>query len=121
MTWICDADEAALARAHARYPAPRTTASFDDILEDPGTEAVVIPTPVSTHHPLAAAALRAGKHVFVEKPLACSTAEAADLIGLARDRDRMLMPGHTFLYSPPVTLSRDIIADGKLGDVYSSR
>ena len=118
ISWICDADPLALERAHARFPAPRTTTHFEDVLDDPDTEAVVIATPAATHHRLASAALEAGKHVFVEKPLACSSDDAVDLIERARAAGLTLMPGHTFLYSPPVNLSRDIIRSGELGDVY---
>jgi predicted dehydrogenase len=101
-----------------RYPTVRAARSYAEVLEDGAIEAVAIATPVSTHYDLAAAALRAGKHVFVEKPLAGSTEEALELIELARTADRTLMPGHTFLYSPPVNLSRDLIRKGELGDIY---
>jgi predicted dehydrogenase len=67
---------------------------------------------------MAAAALRAGKHVFVEKPLAASSTEAADLIDLADRLGLVLMPGHTFLYSPPVMMIRELIASGELGEIY---
>ena len=77
------------------------------MLGDPSIEAVAIATPVGTHYELARAALEAGKHVFVEKPLAASAAEAAELVALARELGLVLMTGHTFLYSPPVNLIRD--------------
>jgi predicted dehydrogenase len=79
---------------------------------------VAIATPVSTHHPLAAAALAAGKHVFVEKPLAGSVDQALDLARRARRAGRVLMPGHTFLYSPPVNCIRDLLQAGELGEIY---
>jgi predicted dehydrogenase len=101
-----------------RYPSVRAAASYEEVLEDDGIDAVAIATPVSTHYDLAAAALRAGKHVFVEKPLAGSTEQALELIELARTADRTLMPGHTFLYSPPVNLSRELIQAGELGEIY---
>jgi predicted dehydrogenase len=116
--WICDKREGALESMTRRYPALKATTCFDEILAADDVDAVVIATPVSTHQPLAAAALRAGKHVFVEKPLAASSGEALDLIGLAAANDRILMPGHTFLYSPPVTLIRRLIAGGELGEIY---
>src|SRR5439155_3232147 len=75
-------------------------------------------TPVSTHYELAAKALEAGKHVFVEKPLAASSTDARALIALAATRDRVLMPGHTFLYSPPVTKIKELIDAGELGEIY---
>jgi predicted dehydrogenase len=101
-----------------RYPSLRAAASYEEVLEDDGIDAVAIATPVSTHYDLAAAALRAGKHVFVEKPLAGSTEQALELIELARTVDQTLMPGHTFLYSPPVNLSRELILAGELGEIY---
>jgi predicted dehydrogenase len=101
-----------------RYPGVRAAKSYAEVLEDDAIDAVAIATPVSTHYELAAAALRAGKHVFVEKPLAGSTEEAVELIELARTNGLTLMPGHTFLYSPPVNLSRELIRAGDLGEIY---
>jgi len=115
---VCDSRPAKLEAVHRRYPAVGTTESYGDVLADPSIEAVVLATPVATHHPLASAALRAGKHVFVEKPLAASILEAADLVELAAARDLVLMPGHTFLYSPPVETIRQLIQSGELGEIY---
>jgi len=115
---VCDAREERLEAIGRRYPAVRRTTCFDDLLVDPELDAIVIATPVSTHFELAAAALRAGKHVFVEKPLAASSAEAVELIELADDSGLVLMPGHTFLYSPPVEAIRDLIHSGELGEIY---
>ena len=95
--------EDALAKIGLRYPAVETTTRFDDVLADDRVDAVAIAHPRhDATHPLAAAALKAGKHVFVEKPLAASSEEARDLIALADSNGLVLMPGHTFLYSPPV-------------------
>jgi predicted dehydrogenase len=115
---VCDLDQAALQKIGQRYPAVHTTRAFDELLADDTIEAIAIATPVSTHSPLAAAALEAGKHVFVEKPLAASAAEGLTLLELATDADRVLMPGHTFLYSPPVNAVREMIVNGDLGDIY---
>jgi predicted dehydrogenase len=115
---VCDLREEALEKISVRYPSAMTTTRFDDVLEDETVEAVVIATPVSTHFPLASAALRAGKHVFVEKPFSVSSAEAVELIALADEHERLIMPGHTFLYSPPVNTIRDLIRSGELGDIY---
>jgi predicted dehydrogenase len=115
---ICDLRPEALARTVLKYPGTRRTSSFDDVLADASVEAVALATPVSTHHALAAAALHAGKHVFVEKPLAASSQEALELIELSRDHDLVLMPGHTFLYSPPVNMSRELIQSGELGEIF---
>jgi predicted dehydrogenase len=116
--WACDLEPANLARVRSRYPAVRTTTAYEDVLADPEVEAVVIATPVSTHAPLALAAIEAGKHAFVEKPLAASSEEAVQMMEAADQAGLVVMPGHTFLYSPPVTFSRRLIQDGELGDVY---
>ena len=118
VAYVCDMQEERLERIGRRYPAVRQTTSFDTVLEDDEVDAVVIATPVSSHYPLACAALDAGKHVFVEKPLAASSLEAIDLIKRAEDRDLVLMPGHTFLYSPPVQKIASLISSGALGDIY---
>jgi predicted dehydrogenase len=118
LAWLCDRDPDALAAASFRHPQARTTASYAELLEDPELDAVAVVTTVSTHHELAVAALEAGKHVLVEKPLAASSAEAADLIKLAADQALVLLPGHTFLYSPPVNTIRELITSGELGDIY---
>lgn len=115
---VCDLREEALAKVALRYPAVTTTTRFEDVLEDESIEAVLIATPVSTHFPLASAAMRAGKHVFVEKPLAISAGEVLQLISIADRSERVLMPGHTFLYSPPVNTIRDLIRSGELGEIY---
>jgi predicted dehydrogenase len=114
----CDRRPEALARVARRFPAVGYCRDLDAVLDDPTIEAVAIATPVATHHALAAAALDAGKHVFVEKPLAATLDEGADLVRRARRAGLVLMPGHTFLYSPPVNLIRDLIARGELGDIY---
>jgi predicted dehydrogenase len=118
LAWACDLREARLAELARRYPAVPRTTSFEQVLEDPEVDAIVVATPVSTHHELALAALDAGKHVLVEKPLAGSSAEALELIEAAAEYSLVLMPGHTFLYSPPVTMIRDVIASGDLGELY---
>jgi predicted dehydrogenase len=116
--WACDRDPERLARFARRYPATRPTTQVEMLLEDPETDAIVIATPVSTHFELAAASLAAGKHTFVEKPLAPSEALATELIARAGRAGRLLMCGHTFLYSPPVRAVRRLLDDGALGDVY---
>ncbi len=118
LVWACDLREEALTALARRYPAVPQTTAFAKVLADPSVEAVVLVTPVSTHYELARAALKAGKHVLVEKPLAGSSKQAVRLIREAAERDLVLMPGHTFLYSPPVTMIRDLIASGELGEIY---
>ncbi|HEY8647490.1 MAG TPA: Gfo/Idh/MocA family oxidoreductase [Gaiellaceae bacterium] len=115
---VCDLSEKALEAMQRRYPAVGATTYVEDILADRTIEAVAIATPVSTHFSLVDAALSAGKHVLVEKPLAASSSEAEHLIQLAEEHGLVLMPGHTFLYSPPVETIRALIDAGELGDIY---
>jgi predicted dehydrogenase len=118
VVWACDLREEALAALARRYPAiPRTT-RFEEVLEDDSVDAVVVSTPVSTHYELALATLRADKHVLVEKPLAASTEQGLELLETASERHLVLMPGHTFLYSPSVLMIHDVMATGELGEIY---
>jgi predicted dehydrogenase len=116
---VCDTRPEVLERIRLRYPGIRLATRYEDVLADPAVDAIAVATPVSTHFELARAALAAGKHVFVEKPLAASLAEALELARLAQTRELVLMPGHTFLYSPPVNMIRDLITSGALGEIYS--
>jgi len=116
--WICDLDTERLAKYRRRYPGARVTTRVNRVLTDPDVDAVIIATPVHTHYTLASQALEAGKHVFVEKPLAQSAELADDLAELARERRRILMCGHTFLYSPPVRAVKRMIEAGTLGDIF---
>jgi predicted dehydrogenase len=117
LSWLCDLDEERLSQLGARYPGARTTARFEDLLEDDALDAVVIATPVPTHHALAKQALEAGKHVFVEKPPAMRAVEMDELVALAEERDRVLMPGHLLLYHPGVLKLKELVESGELGDV----
>ncbi len=99
------------------YPGVETTARYEQLLEDPDIEGVVIATPVGTHYRLAHTALEHGKSVLVEKPLAMSLREAAELVKLGNETGRTLMVGHTFLYSAPVLKIREIVDSGELGDI----
>jgi predicted dehydrogenase len=116
--WLCDLDTERLAKYRRRHPGARVTTRMERALADPAVDAVIIATPVHTHYALAAKALEAGKHVFVEKPLADSSEAADDLAAIARERSRILMCGHTFLYSPPVRAVKRMIEAGTLGDIY---
>lgn len=117
LAWICDPDEGALARFADRFPQARATTSFDEMLADDGVDAVLVATPVPTHHDLARRALKAGKHVFVEKPPAMRGEEMEELVDLARERDLVLMPGHLLLYHPGVRKLKELVDSGSLGDV----
>jgi predicted dehydrogenase len=116
--WVCDTNQEQLAKASTRYPSVQTTTSVDDVFGDPEVEAVLIATPISTHHALTMRALDAGKHVFVEKPLATSVEECDEMCAAADEAGLVLMVGHTFVYSPPVRAVRKILESGELGDVY---
>jgi len=114
---VCDLDES---RARS-VVGPRSTVevmtSADDLLARDDVDAVAIATPASSHAALATAALRAGKHVVIEKPIADDGAEARQMVALAAEMDRVLMVDHTFCYTPPVVKIREIIASGELGEL----
>jgi predicted dehydrogenase len=115
---VADRDSKRLDAARAQLPwVSSFHADAEALFADPGIDAVAIATPLFTHHPLAAAALRAGKHVLVEKPLAASVAECEELIALAREHQRVLMVDHTFLYTGAVRKVREIVEQGMLGRV----
>lgn len=116
--WVCDLNPATLGKVAARYPTTKTTTDVRELWIDHELDAVVIATPVATHAALARAALEAGKHVLVEKPLTHSAAEARALVALARERRRLLMVDHTFLYTGAVRRLREMVRSGELGDIY---
>jgi predicted dehydrogenase len=115
---IADRRPERLALAGRRFPDVLLTADADEILADPAIDAVIVATPVSTHFPLAYAALRAGKHVLVEKPLAASSSEGERLVEEAERRGLTLMVDHTFVYTGAVRKIKELIARGELGDLY---
>jgi predicted dehydrogenase len=117
LAMVCDPEPSHRAACTDRYPYARLGSSLEDALADPGIEAVVIATPASVHADHAVAALRAGKHVFVEKPLALSVDDCDRVITEANASKRVLMVGHTFLYSEPVRYLRRLIQEGELGEV----
>ncbi len=117
LRWLCDLSPDLLVDAAARYPGTRTTSDFAELLDDPELDAVSIATPVITHHALAKQALEAGKHVFVEKPPAQSSAEAEELCTLAEDRGLVFMPGYLLLYHPAVAKLKELVDSGELGEV----
>jgi predicted dehydrogenase len=124
LAWICDRDEQALGRAATRFPEARTTTRFEDLLEDATLDSVAIATPVVTHFELAREALLAGKHVFVEKPLALSATLGEQLVALAEERGLVLMPGHLLLYHPGVEKLKELVEREELGRllyVYGNR
>jgi predicted dehydrogenase len=115
---ICDPDLDALSRLTRRFPSAEAIGDLDQVLKDPEIEGVMIATPVSTHYDLVKRSLLAGKNVMVEKPLAETGEQCAELIELAGERELVLMPGHTFIYSPPVNKVKQLLDNGELGEIY---
>ena len=124
LRWICDASEAARARWSTQFPEARVSDDIAELLSDPALDAVVVATDVPSHAELAQRVLEAGKHCFVEKPMAQSLAEAEQLAAVAERSDRVLMVGHLLEYHPGVEKLAQIAEAGDLGDihyVYSNR
>jgi predicted dehydrogenase len=115
---VSDLDPAKLAVSRRLHPETGTTSDFRDLLQDPRVDAVAIATPVHTHYELALAALRAGKHVFVEKPLAPTSDQVRRLMEEADRRNLVLMVDHTFLYTPAVQKICELVHEGALGEIY---
>jgi predicted dehydrogenase len=115
---VADLDSRKLELVRRRYPAVKTTTEFMDVVKDPNNHAVAIATPVGTHFELAMAALRAGKHVWVEKPLTETCLQARKLIDEAERRKLVVMVDHSFVYTGAVRKMQEIVASGELGDIY---
>jgi predicted dehydrogenase len=115
---VCDLEESALARAKERHPHVICTPDFEELLGDPDIQAIVVASPANTHFNLAKAALEAGKHVFVEKPLALRVNEAETLVRLADEQRLVLMVGHLLLYHPAVARLKEWLDEGELGEIY---
>src|SRR4051794_39555531 len=115
---LCELDPERRAAFSARMPGAPVFEDLHEVLDDSTIDALIVATPPRTHHAIAERALHAGRHVLVEKPLAKTTAQARDLISLAEANDLVLMPGHTFLYSPPVNKVKELIQSEALGEVY---
>jgi predicted dehydrogenase len=124
LTWLCDASQESLERWAGAFGTARTTSSLDDLLNDPELDAVVVATPVPSHAELAQRVLAAGKHCFVEKPMAQTEEEAEAVVQAARDADRVLMVGHLLEYHPGIQRLAEIVRSGELGElryIYSNR
>ena len=115
---VSDLRENQLARVRARYPTVETTTDYRDLLRDPRIDAVAIATPVSTHFDLAMQALRAGKHVLVEKPMTLDVEQALRLVDEADRLNLKLAVDHTFVFTSAVRKIRELASAGDLGDVY---
>jgi predicted dehydrogenase len=124
LRWICDVSEEARGRWAAAFSQSRATAEVDDLLADPDLDAVVVATHVPSHAELALRTLEAGKHCFVEKPLAQSVGEAERVVEAAHEGGRVLMVGHLLEYHPGVEKLKELVGSGELGEIryiYSNR
>jgi predicted dehydrogenase len=118
VTWVAEQSEQRRTYVNDNYPKTKTTTDAADIINDADVDAVIIATPASTHYELAKTCLKAGKHIFVEKPLAMYTQEADALVALAANVGKTLMVGHSFLYNAAVNYAKKLVDDGELGETY---
>jgi predicted dehydrogenase len=118
LAWCCDPSEQARARTAAQFPAARFTGELEDLLSDASLDAIALATPVATHAQLAVSVLEAGKHCFVEKPLAQSVADAERVLAAARSGERILMAGHLLEYHPGISKLKQLTDSGELGEIY---
>src|SRR5262249_52013185 len=116
--WVIERDASRLEAVRARFPGVRTGGEAATALADPAVDAVVVATPTITHYEMVKAALGAGKHVLVEKPLATDARQGAELVELGRRAGRVLLVGHVFLYNAAVREVRRYVETGALGRVY---
>jgi predicted dehydrogenase len=117
LRWVCDLDDDRARKALGPMSAVRVTTAVDEVLADPDVAAVAVATPAASHLEVAGAALAAGKHALVEKPLAASYGEALSLVEEADRRGLTLMCDHTYCYTPAVAKIREVVHSGLLGDV----
>ena len=115
--YVCDKDEKRLAHMKQLYPSVEPTKDFVKIVGDKEVDAVVVATPVHLHYELAKKCLEAGKHVFVEKPMTQTSAQANELVQIAAKKKLTLMVGHTFIYSAPVRRIKEIVKGGEIGEI----
>ncbi|MET9950075.1 Gfo/Idh/MocA family oxidoreductase [Streptomyces sp. NPDC006339] len=118
LRWLCDLDVTRARRVLGGYSTVQATADYAAVLADPAVDAVAVATPAGTHLDVALAALRAGKHVLVEKPLATTYADGARLVAEAEERGLTLMCDHTYCYTPAVAKIRELVHEGALGDIH---
>ncbi len=114
---VCDLDEVRLQHMRHLYPSTETTTRIDDVIEDNELDAIVVAVPVSMHHEISKRSLLAGKHTFIEKPMAATSEQCRELIEIANYDRRTLMVGHTFVYTSVVRRIKEIIDSGDLGEV----
>lgn len=115
IAWVCDTRLGRQRYIAERFPGIPVTADYETVLRDPAVDAVVLATPISTHYALAAPALEAGKHIFVEKPLAETSEQAGALVELARRKRRLLFAGHVFVYHPAIAAMKAAVGRRDIG------
>jgi predicted dehydrogenase len=118
LVWLCDDSAQVRERLAGSFPGVRASGELDDLLGDPALDAIVLATPVPTHAELAVRVLEAGKHCFVEKPLATTVADAQRAVDAAERTERILMVGHLLEYHPAVTHLKQLVQEGELGSLY---
>ena len=118
LRYLCDLDEAKLQAVQGQFQPERVTTRYEDLIEDPKLQAVVIATTGPTHYELCKKALLAGKDVYVEKPFVLSGAEAEEIVALAEDRQQILMVGHLLEYHPVAQKLKEMIDSGEFGEVH---
>lgn len=118
LRWLCDLDVDRAQRVLGGYSTVQATADYEAVLADPSVAAVAVATPAGTHLDIALAALRAGKHVLVEKPLAATYADGLRLVTEAEERGLTLMCDHTYCYTPAVGRIRELVRSGELGEIH---
>ena len=118
LTWLCDASADARRKLERSIPGARSTPDIAELLGDPGLDAIVLATPVPSHAELAIAALEAGKHCFVEKPLATTAEDAERVLAAAQQAGKVLMVGHLLEYHPAVSRLKELIDSDELGGLY---
>src|SRR6185295_20116229 len=107
--FMCDVSSQRIKHLKSLYPDVEGRLDFDELVSSPDVDAIAIATPVKYHHPMAKASLLAGKHTFIEKPMAASVAECDELVDLAESKGLILMVGHTFLSSPAVRRMKELL------------
>ncbi len=118
LSMISDLDENRLTHVGMQYPNTTQTTNYKDILENPDVDAVVVATPMSTHFPLGSEVLKAGKHLFLEKPMATNSDDCRTLIDLAAKKNLQIMVGHTFIYTSAVNKIKSLMDGGEMGDIH---
>lgn len=124
LAWVCDSEPAKISKVLSKYPGVRGTTDADELINDRSLDGLIVVSSAATHYELAKRAMSAGKHVFVEKPLALTVTEGEDLVRISTEKERVLMVGHLLLYHPVVEMIKKCVDSGELGDImymYSQR